>query len=527
MLASLERTAPDVAIRLWDLASTQSVEAWREQRTAPSAMAFSPDGKLIASATDKWTEHSIPGELKLRDAHTGALMNTFRVARGPINAIAFSADSAYLAWSEEGGVVHLFDVSSGQEAAPLQCDAAMSIKQLIFTSNRGMLVIKSSNPAGTQIRIWDAANPQTATIVVQVPRELSEIALSPNGRWLAAGDTNHTIHIWDTASWEERPPLPGHSKSVTAVAFFPDSQRLASASNDQTIKLWDLRTSEDLLTLHTDVFITTLAISPDGRQIASAGNERIIRLWDATPLDEAARERREALSLLKFLCNKRISKQELEHHLQTDPTIGDSVRRQALAMAATWWENRNRDKAEVLVASLTYSNNARPKAEVLEAIRADHSLVEPVRQYALTLAEQYQENAEDLNWASHTVLSHPNRDAEAYRLALRQAQRAHELDPKNGDYLTSVGIAHYRLTQYAEALKALAQAGQLYTAAGTTPANLAFLAMTQQQLGNKDEAKKTFEHLRAMIRNSKEGDNPETRACLREASGYFPTVKNP
>ena len=68
------------------------------------------------------------------------------------------------------------------------------------------------------------------------------MAVAPDGRWLATGDSGGTVRIWDTATWQERATLPGHRRAVSTVAFAPDGRWLASGSDDRTVRIWDTAT---------------------------------------------------------------------------------------------------------------------------------------------------------------------------------------------------------------------------------------------------------------------------------------------
>jgi hypothetical protein len=86
----------------------------------------------------------------------------------------------------------------------------------------------------------------------------------------------------------------------------------------------------------------------------------------------------------------------------------------------------------------------------------------------------------------------------AYPLAVRQAEAACRYEPNNGDFLTTLGTAQYRNRQYAAALKTLTQSDKLNAARlkRSLPADLAFLSMTQFQLGRKADAVATLGRLR-------------------------------
>src|SRR5262249_54669500 len=112
-----------------------------------------------------------------------------------------------------------------------------------------------------------------------------------------------------------------------------------------------------------------------------------------------------------------------------------------------------------------------------------------------------------------TTARQPYLNAFQYRFALKQAEVAARLAPDQARHRTALGMAHYRLGQYKEALATLTQAEQ--TSAGS-PADLAFLAMTQHQLGHK-EAQTTLVRLQEAMSKPEWTQNEELRAFLREA----------
>src|SRR5262249_4626456 len=149
-----------------------------------------------------------------------------------------------------------------------------------------------------------------------------------------------------------------------------------------------------------------------------------------------------------------------------DPSLGESVRRRALALVEPYAEARIRAQAADVVQRQFYKHLLRP--EVLESLRADLTLSDPVRREALSLAERFVEMPGALHRAARAVVRKPGAEPGACARALRLAERACELAPYEGTYHTTVGMALYRLGKYTEAVEALTQADKL-TAAGGAP----------------------------------------------------------
>jgi tetratricopeptide (TPR) repeat protein len=121
-----------------------------------------------------------------------------------------------------------------------------------------------------------------------------------------------------------------------------------------------------------------------------------------------------------------------------------------------------------------------------------------------TFQERFREEQDPNRYAgaSRALAGQSGLPAACYRQALRQAETATRLAPGSGPCLTALGIAQYRMGRYEEALPTLKRAEQVNVEQGgfTTPADLAFLAMSQQQLGHKDEARAGLGRLRDLLK---------------------------
>ena len=66
------------------------------------------------------------------------------------------------------------------------------------------------------------------------------LAFSPDGRWLAATDSDHDVLVWDLATGAVRQRFTGHLNEVAAAVWSPDSRALYTAGTDQQILAWDI-----------------------------------------------------------------------------------------------------------------------------------------------------------------------------------------------------------------------------------------------------------------------------------------------
>ena len=115
-------------------------------------------------------------------------------------------------------------------------------------------------------------------------RRLYEVAIAPDGTWLATGGDGGTVQIWDTTSWAQKALFAGHRSGVSALAIAPDGTWLATGRFDGAVQIWDTTSwaQKAVLTGHRST-VFALAIAPDGTWLATGDHGGgAVQIWDTT-----------------------------------------------------------------------------------------------------------------------------------------------------------------------------------------------------------------------------------------------------
>ncbi len=263
--ASLDHT-----VMLWDVDSRKPISTLDGHKDAVLGVAFSPNGKRLASAS---ADHTVI----LWDLESRKQLSTLDGHKVAVTSVAFSPDGKRLASASADHTVILWDMESRKQLAMLK--GHKDVVYYVAFSPDGKRLASAS--ADKSVVVWDVDNLKVLTTLEEHRGTVYCVVFSPDGKRLASASADKSVIVWDVDNRKPLATLEGHRDKVYCVVFSPDGKRLASASMDKTVILWDVDSSKPLTTLEGHRYpVLGVAFSPDSKRLASASEDHTVILWD-------------------------------------------------------------------------------------------------------------------------------------------------------------------------------------------------------------------------------------------------------
>ena len=266
----LASAAADVGITVLDLQSGRALATLGEGLGAAAALAFSPDGRVLASAMDD--------AVTLWDLTDATEKTVLQAGAGrSVTSLAFSPVGDWLAAIVDGAEIFVWKLQAESVSAVLSRQNE-AVTDIAFSADGRYL---ASIGRGAQITLWEPAAGRTYRVFASpTGAAMTGLAFSSVGNTLAGADEDARITLWHADSGE-RTQLKAHVDLIKRLMFSPKGDKLASEGLDARLMVWEVASGQDQATLsaRSDASVTGLAFSPDGAALASVGDNNEILLW--------------------------------------------------------------------------------------------------------------------------------------------------------------------------------------------------------------------------------------------------------
>jgi WD40 repeat protein len=259
------------AFVLWDLTAEGVKKVFKGESSMVTTLAFSPDGRTLASA-------AFDRAVKLWDTTTYQRRAILKGQATPIFALAFSADGTHLVAGTLDGLVKRWDLQNIQ--TPVTFKGHQNSISSVCLSADGQTVL-AGGVDGT-IRSWDARKPAPH----QFGTNVLDLAFTPDGKHLAGIDRDGILKRIDLGSGKEQQfkvPMPGQLPPF--AVFAPDARTVAVIDRAQNpVRIVDALSGQERRQMKVNLLLSAAALSPDGNTLALGCSDRKvvwqIQLWN-------------------------------------------------------------------------------------------------------------------------------------------------------------------------------------------------------------------------------------------------------
>jgi serine/threonine protein kinase/WD40 repeat protein len=253
---------------------TVAVDSGTERPLAswPVAQAdLSPDGRWLALRQGD--------QVDLVDVTTGQTVRTLAGSAADLVALAFSPDGRLIAgfggWGFFKTSLRLWDTTDGHELS-LAGEPLGSVRALSFSADSQLLACAGESRLVT---VWNVGRKEVAQTLDDFPDRVKALAFQPDGRRLAVACHDRSVVLWDLKGASGK-SLATQGVACQQLVFSSDGKLLAGAA-DERVLIWKLESGEEPVELAAgDTTIRSIAFDLAATRLAATGEEGTVWVWN-------------------------------------------------------------------------------------------------------------------------------------------------------------------------------------------------------------------------------------------------------
>jgi len=282
VLAAAGGNADDFNIHLWDVATGQLVGVLNGHIDIVWGLAFSPDGKLLASVS---RDH----QAIIYDWRNGDFVKILDFP-GEVVSVSFSPDGQVLAVGgvdEPQGQVSsaaVWTYSVGSWTPLIKFPEYINVVTMAYSPDGGTLV---GGGTSRNIQVWRTDTGDIA-FTLNHAHQVSKVAISPDGSTVATGTcmkyvndvcSDGGIWLWDLPTGKLIKKLNGFSNIVENLAFSTDGSLLIAGSRDGKLRIYTTSNYQSTFETNVSGGISAMVLSPDSGMLATGNLNGDIHFW--------------------------------------------------------------------------------------------------------------------------------------------------------------------------------------------------------------------------------------------------------
>ncbi|MBK9925497.1 MAG: WD40 repeat domain-containing protein [Anaerolineales bacterium] len=286
VLAAAGGNANDFNVHVWDVATGQLVGVLNGHTDIVWGLAFSPDGKLLASIS---RDH----KAIIRDWRNGDILKILDFP-GEVTSVSFSPDGQTLAVggvnkpSEQGHTAAIWTYSVSTWELSVKFLEYINITAMAYSPNGDILI---GGGTSRNIQVWSVSD-GASLFTLSHTHQVLKAVISPDGSTLATGTCTKVVNsvcadggiwLWDLPTGKLIKKLNGFPDFVENLAFSADSSLLIAGSRDGTLHVYETSNYGSIFETKSPDGINAMSLSSDDKVLAIGTYNGDIHFWRIEP----------------------------------------------------------------------------------------------------------------------------------------------------------------------------------------------------------------------------------------------------